>query len=56
MDIKNKLTVIRGETWRGKDEPGAWDRHTHMLLYVRQITRKDLLYSTGNPTQGSVKT
>ena len=25
--------------------------NTHILLYIRQITNKDLLYSTGNSTQ-----
>ena len=27
---------------------------TYRLLYIEQITNKDLLYSTGNPTQYSV--
>ena len=31
----------------------AW---THTLLFIKQITNKNLLYSTGNPTQYSVIT
>ena len=27
--------------------------NTHTLLYIRQVTKKDLLYSTGNSTQYS---
>ena len=47
--------VTEGETWQwGGDKIGVWDEHTHTLLYVRQITNKDLLYSTGNSTQYSV--
>ena len=30
--------------------------NTHTLLYLRQVTNKDLLYSTGNSTQYSVIT
>ena len=29
---------------------------THTLLYVRQITNKDLMYSTGDSTEYSVIT
>ena len=28
----------------------------HTLLYIKQLTKKDLLYSTGNSTQYSVMT
>ena len=28
----------------------------HTLLYIKQITNKDLLYSTGNSTQYSIIT
>ena len=28
----------------------------YTLLYIKQVTNKDLLYSTGNSTQGSVIT
>ena len=28
--------------------------HTHKLLYIKYITNKDLLYSTGNSIQDSV--
>ena len=30
--------------------------NTHTLLYIKQITNKDLLYSTGKSTQYSVIT
>ena len=36
----------------GADKLGDWDIYT--LLYIKQITNKNLLYSTGNPTQYSV--
>ena len=46
-DIKNKLMVmgVRGE---GINWETGIDIYT--LLYVKQITNKDLLYSTGNST------
>ena len=34
----------------------ALQLNTHILLYIRKITNKDLLYSTGNSTQYSVIT
>lgn len=37
---------------RERSQLGAWDEHT--LLYIRQITNKDLLDSTGNSIQYSV--
>ena len=54
-DIKNKLTVTKGEMWRGgiNQELGM---NIHTLLYIRQITNKDLLHSTGNSAQYSVIT
>lgn len=39
---------------RERSQLGAWDEHT--LLYIRQITNKDLLDSTGNSIQYSVIT
>ena len=52
-DIKNKLMVmgVRGE---GINWETGIDIYT--LLYVKQITNKDLLYSTGNSTPYSVMT
>ena len=52
---QNKLTVTKGETWGGgiNQELGM---NTHTLLCIRQITNKDLLYSTGNSIQYSVIT
>ena len=47
--------VTKGETWWGgiNQEVGM---NIHTLLCIRQITNKDLLYSTGNSTQYSVIT
>ena len=39
----------------GKDKLGDWV-DIYMLLYIKQITNKDLLYSTGNSSQYSVMT
>ena len=46
--------VIKGETWGGLNQELMMNIHT--LLYIKQITNKDLLYSTGNSTQYSVMT
>ena len=48
--FKNKLTVTKGEMLGG-DKSGAWGEHTHTLLYVRQVTNKDVLYNIRNSTQ-----
>jgi len=42
--------------WKGggKNQLGDWDKHKYTTIY--KITNKDLLYSTGNSTQYSVKT
>ena len=49
-DIANKLMVTKGERWGGgiNCEFGI-NRYT--LLYIKQISIKDLLYSTGNCIQ-----
>ena len=46
--------VIKGETWREeiKQEFGI---NIHTIIYVKQTINKDLLYSTENYTQYSVK-
>ena len=46
--------VIRGLSWGGIN----WETGTdiYMLLYVKQITYKDLLYGTENSTQYSPMT
>ena len=43
--------VNRRETWY--QELGI---NMHTVLYIKQITKKDLLYSPGNSTQYSVMT
>ena len=35
----------------GRDGQGAWDGHMYTLLYLKWITNKDLLCSTGNSVQ-----
>ena len=48
-DLENELMVARGKDGRGivRDFGKAMDT----LLYLKWITNKDLLYSTGNSTQ-----
>jgi len=52
-----QISKINIATKAGKDRSGAWDEHTHThththtQLYIRWITNKDLLFTTGNPTQ-----
>ena len=52
-DLKIKLMVTKGETWEEEtsQETGI---NIYTLLYINQITNKDLMYSTGNSTQYSV--
>ena len=49
VPITEETAIDRG---RERGQLGAWDEHT--LLYIRQITNKDLLSSTGNSIQYSV--
>ena len=50
-DVENKPVVTKGE--REGNKLGDWD-DISTLLYIKQITNKDLLYSRGNLTQNSV--
>ena len=34
---------------------GNWDGYTYILLYIKQITNKDLPYSTGNWEKNLIK-
>ena len=62
--IKQKQTHrLQNETYsyqRGKVGKGEINQefgvNIYTLLYIKQITNKDLLYSTGNSTQYSVMT
>ena len=48
--LGNKLTVVSGEGWvEGIVEEFGMDMYT--LLYLKEITNKDLLYSSGNSAQ-----
>ena len=55
IDLWNKLTVTRERGWWGGM---VWEFCTEMytLLNSKQITRKDLLYSTGKSAQYSLIT
>ena len=44
---------LQGGKVERRDKVGFWDGHVHMLN-LKQITKKDLLYSTGNTAQYSV--
>ena len=51
IDLENKL-MIAGR----KGELGSLGKVGYLLLYSKQITNKDLLYSTANSTQYYVAT
>ena len=48
-DIDDKLMVNKGERGGGINQEFGINIYT--LLYIKQITNKDLLYSTGNYAQ-----
>ena len=52
-DVENKLMVTKG-WWGGIHWKIGTD--IYILLYIKYITNKDLLYSTGNSTQYSAVT
>ena len=54
-DIENKLMFTKG-VMLGGGVNQEFRINIHTLLYIRQITNKNLLYSTGNSTQYSVIT
>ena len=51
-DIENKLMVTKGESMVRR---GAINQEfgisTYILLYIKHVNNKDLLYSTGNYTR-----
>ena len=54
-DLENEFMVTRGEGWgKGIDWEFGMDMYT--LLYLKWVTNKDLLNSTGNSAQYYVKT
>ena len=53
-DLENKLTVTKWERWERVNWGFGIDMCT--LIYIKQITNKILLYSTGNSTPYSVIT
>ena len=52
-DVENTLMVTREEEGEGNQEI---EINIYTLPYIKQITNKDLLYSTGNATQYSTMT
>lgn len=50
-DFEIKLMVTIEETMGGKDKLGGGGTNLYTLLYITQITNKDLLHSTGKSTQ-----
>ena len=53
-DIKHKLMVTKGEMWGERNQ--ELGINIYILLYIRWITNKDLLSSTGKSAQYSVIT
>ena len=51
--IKNKIQSYDYHGVEGRDKLGNWDWYIYILLYIKYIASKDLLYSTGNSTQYS---
>ena len=49
---KTNLWLPKGKRW-GEEINQELEMNIHTLLYIRQITNKDILYSTGNSTQYS---
>ena len=54
-DFNTKFRVSRGETL-GRELNEEVGINTHTLLYIKWISNKDLLYSTGKSTQYSIIT
>ena len=52
--LRERTYGYRGQRWWGRDRQFGTDRYT--LLYLKRITNKDLLYSTGNSAQCYVTT
>ena len=52
--LRERTYGYQGKGWGGIDWEFGIDTYT--LLYLKQITNKDLLYSTGNAVQYSVLT
>ena len=59
MQNRNKPTGIENKLMAAKRERGGginqeFGININTLLHIKQITNKDLLYSTGNSTQYSI--
>ena len=47
-DVENNLMITKGERGKGINWEVGID--IYILLYIKQVAKKDLLYSTGNST------
>ena len=48
-DFKTKLMVTIVETLGGREELGEWEQHIYDC--IKQMTNRNVLYSTGKPTK-----
>lgn len=53
--VEDKLIATRVAKGR-RDKPEYWDYMLHTMLCIKQITSRDLLYSTGSSSLLPVKT
>ena len=58
FESRNKDTDVENKYMDTKGEKGNWETGTdiYKLLYIKQITNENLLYSTENSTQCSMVT
>ena len=55
LDLENEFIVTREEGW-GEGIVREFGIEVYTLLYLKLITNKDLLYSTGNSAQYYITT
>ena len=49
-DLENEIMVVRGKK-KGEETVREFGINMHTLLYLKWVTNKNLLYSTGNSAQ-----
>ena len=49
-DLENEIMVLRGKE-KGEETVREFGINMHTLLYLKWVTNKNLLYSTGNSAQ-----
>ena len=52
--LRKQHTVMGGRSWEGEGTDWEFGMAMYTLLCLKQITRKELLYSTGSAAQHSV--